>query len=82
MLLNELQKEHTVVMAQQDELQAQLQQIKAQRQEIEDLERKLQRQSASLQERLTKLESYAATQMKTASDNPPRTTPSASGGSQ
>ncbi len=32
MLLNEMQKEHTVVMAQQDELQTQLRQIKAQRQ--------------------------------------------------
>jgi hypothetical protein len=82
MLLNELQKEHTVVMAQQDELQTQLQQIKAQRHEIDGLKLQLQQQNASLQERLTKLESYVATQMKTASDNPPRATPSANGGLQ
>jgi len=84
MLLNELQKQHTVVTAQQDELQTQLQQIKAQRQEIDGLKHELQLQNASLQERLTKLESYVATQtqMKTASDNPPRTTPVADGGSQ
>jgi hypothetical protein len=82
MLLNELQKEHTVVMSQQDELQTQLQQIKAQRHEIDGLKLQLQQQNASLQERLTRLESYVATQMKTASDNPPRTTPSANGGLQ
>jgi trimeric autotransporter adhesin len=76
MLLNELQKEHTVVMAQQDEMQTQLQQIKAQGQEIETLKLQLQRQNASLQlknasleERLTKLESYITTQTKVASDN-------------
>ena len=57
MLLNELQKEHTIVMAQQDELQTQLQQIKAQRQEIDGLKLQLQQQNASLQERLSKLES-------------------------
>ena len=82
MLLGELQKEHTVVMAQQDELQTQLQQIKAQRQEIEGLKHQLQQQNASLQERLTKLESYVATQMKTASDNPPPMTATANGGVQ
>jgi len=82
MLLNELQKEHAVVMSQQDELQTQLQQIKAQRHEIDGLKLQLQQQNASLQERLTKLESYVATQMKTASDNPPRTTPGANGGLQ
>ena len=37
MLLNELQKEHAVVMSQQDELQTQLQQINSQRQEIDSL---------------------------------------------
>jgi hypothetical protein len=82
MLLNELQKQHTVVTAQQDELQTQLQQIKTQQHEIDGLKRQLQQQNASLQERLTKLESYVATQMKTASDNPPRTTPGANGGLQ
>jgi hypothetical protein len=89
LLLNELQKQHTVVAAQQDELQTQLQQIKtqqqqmqAQRQEIDGLKLQLQQQNASLQERLSKLESYVATQMKTASDNPPRTTPGANGGLQ
>jgi hypothetical protein len=81
---NELQKEHAVVMAQQDELQAQLQQIKSQRQEIDGLKHELQLQNASLQERLSKLESYVATQtqMKTASDVQPVTTASPSGDSQ
>ncbi len=82
MLLNELQKEHAVVMAQQDDLQTQLQQSKAQRQEIDGLKRQLQMQNASLQERLHKLESYVETQMKTAADNPPRTVPGANGGLQ
>jgi hypothetical protein len=82
MLLNEVQKQHTVVLAQQDQLQTQLQQISAQRQEIDGLKLQLQQQNASLQERLTKLESYVATQMKVASDNPPRTTPGANGGGQ
>ena len=93
MLLNELQKQHAVVAAQQDELQTQLQQIKTQQQrmqalwqEIDGLKLQLQlqqqQQNTSLQERLTKLESYVATQMKTASDNPPRTTPVAKGGLQ
>jgi len=82
MLLNELQKQHTVVAAQQDELQTQLQQIKAQRHEIDGLKLQLQQQNASLQERLTKLESYVATQMKTASDNPPSMTATANGGVQ
>jgi DNA-binding protein H-NS len=82
MLLNELQKQHTVVAAQQDELQTQLQQIKTQQHEIAGLKLQLQQQNASLQERLTKLESYVATQMKTASDDPPRTAPGANGGLQ
>ena len=89
MLLNELQKQHKVVAAQQDELQTQLQQIKtqqqqmqAQRQEIDGLKLQLQQQNASLQERLQKLESYVATQMKVASDNAPRTIPGANGGLQ
>ncbi len=82
MLLNELQKEHTVVMAQQDELQTQLQQIKAQRQEIDGLKHELQLQNASLQERLSKLESYVATQVKTASDIQPVTSASPNGGLQ
>ena len=89
LLLNEFQKQHKVVAAQQDELQTQLQQIEtqqqqmqAQRQEIDGLKLQLQQQNASLQERLTKLESYVATQMKTASDNPSRTAPGANGGLQ
>jgi hypothetical protein len=84
MLLNEFQKEHLVVMAQQDELQTQLQQIKAQRQEIDGLKLQLQQQNASLQQRLTKLESYVATQtqMKTASDVQPVVTASPSGDSR
>jgi uncharacterized membrane protein len=89
MLLSELQKEHSVVMAQQDELQTQLQQIKAQRQEIDGLKHELQLQNASLQlknasleERLTKLESYVETQMKTASEGQPVVSASPSGDSQ
>ncbi len=89
MLLNELQKEHAVVMSQQDELQTQLQQIKAQRQEIDSLKHELQLQNASLhlknaslEERLTRLESYLETQMKTASDVQPATIASSSGGLQ
>jgi hypothetical protein len=82
MLLNELQKQHTVVTAQQSELQTQLQQISAQRQEIHGLKLQLQQRNAALQERLSKLESYVAAQMKIASDNPPRTTPAANGGLQ
>ncbi len=84
MLLNELQKEHTVVMAQQDELQSQLQQIKAQRQEIDGLKHELQLQNASLQERLSNVESYVAaqTQMKTASNVHAATAAGPSGDSQ
>ena len=82
MLLNELQKQHAVVMSQQEQLQTQLQQIKAQRQEIEGLKHDLQLQNASLQHRLQRLESYVETQMKTASDVHPATTVSANGGAQ
>jgi len=82
MMLNELQKQHKLVAAQQSELQTQLQQISAQRQEIDGLKLQLQQQNASLQERLSKVESYVATQMKVASDDPPRTTPGANGGLQ
>jgi hypothetical protein len=82
MLLNELQKQHKVIATQQSELQTQLQQISAQRQEIDGLKLQLQQRNASLQERLSKLESYVATQMKVASENPPPTTPVASGGMQ
>ena len=82
MLLNELQKEHKVVMEQQEELQTQLQQIKAQRQELDTVKRELQTQNASLQERLQKLESYVETQMKTASDMQPTSSSGAKGGLQ
>ena len=82
MLLNELQKEHAVVMTQQDQLQTQLQQIKVQRQEIDGLKLQLQQQNASLQDRLQRLESYVATQMKTASDTAQPATVSANGGVQ
>ncbi len=82
MLLNEFQKQHALVAAQQIELQTQLQWISAQRQEIDGLKLQLQQQNVSLQERLSKLESSVTTQMKTASDNPPPTTPVANGGLQ
>ena len=87
MLLNELQKQHAVVAAQQEAIKtqqervnAQQQQMQAQRQEIDVLNLQLQQQNASLQERLSRLESYVATQAKTASDNPPQKTPGANGG--
>ena len=89
MLLNEVQKEHAVVTAQQQELQTQLQQIKTQRQEIDGLKLQLQQQNASLQlknasleERLSKLESYVATQtrMETASEVQPAAAGSSSSG--
>ena len=82
MLLNEVQKQHSLVAAQQEELQTQLHQINAQRQEINGLKRQLQLQNASLQERLQKLESYVQTQMKLASDVSPATTASGNGGVQ
>ena len=50
--------------------------------EIDGLKRQLQQQNASLQERLTNLESYVATQMKVASDNPPPMTATVNGGVQ
>jgi hypothetical protein len=49
MMLNELQKEHTVVMAQQDVIKVQQQQIETQGQQIADL-----------QQRLSRLESFIA----------------------
>lgn len=86
MLLNELQKEHTMMMEQQEELRTQLQQIKGQRQEIETLKLQLRQQNAALQlqnatleERLSKLESYVATQVKTASEVSTATNASANG---
>lgn len=74
----------------QEEVRTGLEQlIKEQQQEIESLKLQLQEQNASLQfknasleERLQKLESYIATQMKIASDNARPTTDSASGGVQ
>ncbi len=75
MLLNELQKQHRSA-------EAQTVVVQSQQQEIESLKRQLQQQNASFQDRLSKLESYVATQMNTASDNPPRTSPVANGGSQ
>ena len=52
MLLNEMQKQHTVIVAQ--------------RQEIEDLKSELQLQNATMQERLTRLESLVERQTQTA----------------
>ena len=85
MLLNEFQKQHAVVTAQQTEMQAlreqtkaQQQQMVAQQQEIEGLKSQLQLQNAAFQERLSRLESLVATQLQTAADKPipiPATTP-------
>ena len=91
MLLNEVQKQYRraeeqseIVATQQLQIKAQQQQVQAQSQEIDNLRLQLQQQNASLQERLSKLESYVATQtqMKTASDVQPSTTASPSGDSQ
>jgi hypothetical protein len=69
MLLNELQKEHKLVLAQHDVLQTQHRQIIAQQEEIQSLKLQLQEQNSSsllknalLEERLTRLESYIQTQ--------------------
>ena len=84
MLLNEVQKQYRRAEEQSEIVATQQLQIKAQRQEIDSLKHELQLQNAALQERLSKLESYVATQtqMKTASDVQPSTTASPSGDSQ
>ena len=73
MLLSELQKQHKVVTAQQDELASlreqattQRQQVVAQQQEIDTLKSQLQLQNAAFQERLSRLESLVTTQVQTA----------------
>ena len=68
MLLNELQKQHSVVTAQQ--------------QEIEGLKSQLQLQNAAFQERLSRLESLVTTQMQAAADKPSQATTPANGGLQ
>ncbi len=55
MLLNELQKQHTVVAAQQDVIKTQQQQVNVQQQQIESL----QKQNTEFQQRLSRLESLA-----------------------
>ena len=67
-LLNELQKQHSVVTAQQ--------------QEIEGLKSQLQLQNAAFQERLSRLETLVTTQMQTAVDKASQATTTANGGSQ
>ena len=79
-LLSEVRKQDTVVAAQQEELRMQHQQIQSQRQEIDRLKQELLLQNASLQERVQKLESYVATQMKTASDVQTAATTATAGG--
>lgn len=56
MLLNELQKQHAAVSAQQDVIQTQQEQVNAQQQQIESL----QKQNAEFQQRLSRLESVIA----------------------
>jgi len=90
LLLNEFQKQHAVVTAQQTEVQAlseqtkaQQQQMLAQQQEIEGLKSQLQMQNAAFQERLSRLESLVTTQMQTAAaDKPSQVTTTATGGLQ
>ncbi len=88
MLLNEFQKQHAVVTAQQGEMtalreqtKAQQQQMLAQQQQIEGLKSQLQLQNAAFQERLSRLESLVTTRMQTAAtDKPtPATTPATGG---
>jgi hypothetical protein len=80
MLLNEFQKQHSVVTAQQRQMKSQEQKMLAQQQEIEGLRAQLQLQNAAFQERLSRLESLVITQMQTASDKPaPATTPATGG---
>jgi len=78
MLLNELQKEHKLVLAQQEALQRQVQQIAEQqeqaveqRQEIQSLKLQLQQQNAALQERLSRLESLVSTAVAVHGNQPP-----------
>jgi predicted ribosome quality control (RQC) complex YloA/Tae2 family protein len=97
MLLNEFQKQHAVVTAQQEQmlaqglqikaqqqkLETQGQQVLAQQQEIEGLKSQLQLQNATFQERLSRLESLVTTQMQTAAaDKPAQATTTATGGLQ
>ena len=89
MLLNEFQKQHAVVTAQQGEMtalreqtKAQQQQMLAQQQEIEGLKSQLQLQNAAFQERLSRLESLVTTQMQTVADKPAQATTPATGGLQ
>ena len=84
MLLNEVQKQYRRAEEQSEIVATQQLQIKAQRQEIDGLKHELQLQNAALQERLSKLESYVATQTqtKTASDVQPSATATPSGDSQ
>ncbi|HEY4932969.1 MAG TPA: tail fiber domain-containing protein [Terriglobales bacterium] len=83
MLLNELQKQHAVVSAQQQQLETQGQKMLAQQHEIEGLKSQLQLQNAAFQERLSRLESLVTTQMQTAAaDKPAQATTNASGGLQ
>ena len=81
-LLNELQKQHSVVTAQQQQLETQGQKMLAQQQEMEGLKSQLQLQNAAFQERLSRLESLVTTQMQTASDKPSQATTNANGGLQ
>jgi hypothetical protein len=94
MLLNEVQKQYRraeqqseVIETQRKQLETQRSQIEAQRLqvqaqalEIESLKLQLQLQNASLQERLQRLESYVATQMRTASEVQPAVTTARNGG--
>ncbi len=73
MLLNEFQKQHAVVTAQQ-------QQMLAQQHEIESLKSQLQLQNAAFQQRLSRLESLITSQLQTAADkSTPATTPATGG---
>ena len=84
MLLNEVQKQYRRAEQQSEIVTAQQAQIIAQQHEIEGLRQQLQLQNATLQERLSKLESYVATQtqMQAASDVQRTATAGTSGDSQ
>jgi Chaperone of endosialidase len=61
-----------------NEVQKQYRRAETQAQIIQEQEEKID----DLEQRLARLESYVATQMKAAADNPPQTTPGANGGLQ
>jgi uncharacterized coiled-coil protein SlyX len=78
MLLNEVQKQHAVIAAQQDVIKGQQEQVNAQQQQIQGQ----QQQIEQLQRRLSRLEALVGTQASTAAERPPQVALQQSGGSE